>query len=222
MNQWVKLPESVIGTLIYFMMVEQNSPYFDIVALFKSYFVIGFPTLLCYAFQIIMIRGLWISVYSDGANAIAESICEVDPHLLIASVGVFVFNMLPSFSDWITATDIILRCKRCAYTQDAGDENIVYVTNLLATDGKRAIIFVFVNLLEGFVILALCYAGVGFLLSSGDINDVLLNSVSVIFILQIDDMARDAFQPDQVKCVTVCQGPCLSPSVSINYTNIEL
>lgn len=196
---WISLPHSVIGTLIYFVLVEQNSPFFKPLHVLKAYLVIGLPTLLCYMFQIVMIMELWNSVYGEnGANGIADGICAVDPLLLVASVGVFIFNMLPSFMEWITCTDIILFCKRCAYTQQASDEHKVWITNLLAISYKRAIIFVFVNLLEGFVILALCYAGVGFLLSSGDINDVLLNSVSVIFILQIDDMARDAFQPDQV------------------------
>lgn len=48
------------------------------------------------------------------------------------------------------------------------------------------------------IIIALSIVGVGYLLTSDDVQDLLMNSVSIVFILQIDDMARDAFQGDDI------------------------
>lgn len=201
-HPWVNLPESVMGTLVYFMMVEQNAPHFDLVAFMKAYLVIGFPTILCYFFQIVMIRGLYLAVYGDDAeqNIISDFICEIDSALLFSAIGVYVISMIPACEDWLNLSDIILFSKRVAYTQDASDdkEPRVFVTNLLAPWSRRLIVFALVNLLEGFIILALSYTGVGFLLSSDDVQDVLMNSVAIAFITDIDDMARDAYQTDQI------------------------
>lgn len=201
-HPWLTLPESVMGTLVYFMMVEQNAPHFDGMAFIKAYLVIGFPTILCYFFQIVMIRGLYLAVYGDGADPtiISDFICQIDSGLLFSAVGVYVISMIPAMEDWINLSDIILNCKRVAYTQDNDDDKDprIYITNLLLPYSRRLIIFAAVNLLEGFIILALSYTGVGFLLSSDDVQDVLMNSVAIAFITDIDDMARDAYQTDQI------------------------
>jgi len=201
-HPWVTLPQSVMGTLVYFMMVEQNAPHFDLSAFLKAYLVIGFPTILCYFFQIIMIRGLYLAVYGDGAdeNIISDFICQIDSALLFSAIGVYVISMIPAIEDWLNLSDIILFSQRVAYTQESKDDKDpkVYITNLLAPWSRRLIIFCIVNLLEGFIILALSYTGVGFLLSSDDVQDVLMNSVAIAFITDIDDMARDAYQTDQI------------------------
>lgn len=201
-HPWVNLPESVMGTLVYFMMVEQNAPHFDTIAFFKAYLVIGFPTILCYFFQIVMIRGLYLAVYGDNAqqNIISDFICEIDSCLLFSAIGVYFISMIPACEEWLNLSDIILHSQRVAYTQEASDDKNpkVYVTNLLAPWSRRLIVFCLVNLLEGFIILALSFTGVGFLLSSDDVQDVLMNSVAIAFITDIDDMARDAYQTDEI------------------------
>jgi len=100
-HPWVNLPQSVMGTLVYFMMVEQNAPHFDLSAFLKAYLVIGFPTILCYFFQIIMIRGLYLAVYGDGADAniISDFICQIDSALLFSAIGVYVISMIPAIED---------------------------------------------------------------------------------------------------------------------------
>lgn len=205
-HPWLNLPESVMGTLVYFMLVEQNGPHMHFLSFCKAYLVIGFPTVLCYFFQFVMIRGLWLAVYGDGgsddasANIIADFICTIDSNLLFSAVGVYIISMIPAFEDWINLTDIILNSQRVAYTQDANDDKNpkIFITNLLAPMSRRILIFVTVNFLEGLIILALSYVGIGFLLSSDDVQDVLMNSVAVAFIADIDDMARGAYQTDQI------------------------
>lgn len=201
-HPWQNLPESVMGTLVYFMMVEQNAPHFDLLAFTKAYLVIGFPTILCYFFQIIMIRGLYLAVYGEDSqeDIISDFICQIDSRLLFSAIGVYVISMIPAIEDWLNLSDIILFSKRVAYTQEKDDDKDpkVYVTNLLAPWTRRLIVFCLVNLLEGFIIVALSYTGVGFLLSSDDVQDVLMNSVAIAFITDIDDMARDAYQTDQI------------------------
>ena len=186
-------------------------------AFIKAYLVIGFPTILCYFFQIVMIRGLYLAVYGDGADPtiISDFICQIDSGLLFSAVGVYVISMIPAMEDWINLSDIILNCKRVAYTQDDDDDKDprIYITNLLLPYSRRLIIFAAVNLLEGFIILALSYTGVGFLLSSDDVQDVLMNSVAIAFITDIDDMARDAYQTDQI-------GMCVFIHASHTYIHI--
>jgi hypothetical protein len=192
---WDTLPTSVIGTLLYFIMVEQNSPNFDLYFSLKACIFIGFSTYMCYFLQYVMIIGLWNSVFGPEAEEIWKGICGISPLMLTAAICVYWISMIPSFNDMISTTDIILFCKRFAYTQD---DDKVYVTNMLATPAKRVIVFLLVNVIEMGIIIGLSIAGVGYLLTSDDVQDLLMNSVSIVFILQIDDMARDAFQSDEI------------------------
>lgn len=194
-KSWETLPSSVIGTLLYFIMVEQNSPNFDIYFSLKCAVLIGFSTYMCYFLQYIMIIGLWKSVFGAGSEAIWEGICGISPLMLTAAICVYWISMIPSFNDMISTTDIILFAKRFAYTQD---DDKVYVTKILATPAKRICVFILVNLIELGIMISLSIVGVGYLLTSDDVQDLLMNSVSIVFILQIDDMARDAFQSEEI------------------------
>ena len=189
------MPSSVIGTLLYFILVEQNSPNFDIYFSLKSAVLIGFSTYMCYFLQYVMIIGLWKSVFGAEAADLWKGICGISPMMLTAAICVYWISMVPSFNDMISTTDIILFCKQFAYTQD--DEK-VYVTKVLATPAKRVAVFLLVNVIELGIIISLSIVGVGYLLTSDDVQDLLMNSVSIVFILQIDDMARDAFQSEEV------------------------
>lgn len=46
-------PGSVIGTLLYFLKVEQNTPNFDVISTLKAIFLIGFPTYVTYVVQVV-------------------------------------------------------------------------------------------------------------------------------------------------------------------------
>lgn len=203
-NTWISLPPSVIGTLLYFLYIEQNSPNFDLFTSVKCMLLIGFSTYMTYALQIVVIYGLYLAVFKeedDGSNSISDSICFIDQNLLIAAITVFWISMWPSFTYLLQELDIIMFSKRVAYTQDikdGADDSEVFVTNILSTPSKRLFIFLFVNLIEICVVLATCFVGVGYLLSSDGVENLLMNSVSIVFIVQIDDMARDAFQNPEI------------------------
>jgi hypothetical protein len=176
-------------------MVEQNSPRFHLLPSIKALILIGFPTYLIYGIQIVMIFGLWTSVYiEDGTATIGDSICNIPSRMLVAAIAAYWISMIPSFKDLICWADVVLHSKRVAYCQD----DPVYVANLHSPASKRLFVFLSVIFIELILLLTLCYVGVGYLLSSDDIEDLLMNSVSVVFIMQIDDMARDAFQLDEV------------------------
>ena len=192
---WDTLPSSVIGTLLYFLLVEQNSPNFDLYFSMKSVILIGFSTYMCYFLQYVMIIGLWNSVFGAQSEELWKGICGISPLMLTSAICVYWISMIPSFNDMINTSDIILFCKRFAYTQD---DDKVYVTKVLATPAKRIAVFLLVNMIELGIIFSLSIVGVGYLLTSDDVQDLLMNSVSIVFILQIDDMARDAFQSDEV------------------------
>ena len=142
-----------------------------------------------------MIIGLWRSVFGPESEELWKGICGINPLMLTAAICVYWISMIPSFNDMISTTDIILFCKKFAYTQE---DDKVYVTKMLATPAKRIAVFILVNMIELGIIISLSIVGVGYLLTSDDVQDLLMNSVSIVFILQIDDMARDAFQSDEV------------------------
>lgn len=204
-NTWICFPPSVIGTLLYFLFIEQNSPNFDLFTSVKAMILIGFSTFMTYCLQFVVIYGLYLAVWAptgdDGENSISDSICIIDRNLLLAAICVFWISMWPSFTYILQELDIIMFSKRVAYTQDikdGTDDADVFITNILCTPSKRLFIFLFVNLIEMCVVIATCIVGVGYLLSSDGVENLLMNSVSIVFIVQIDDMARDAFQNPEI------------------------
>jgi len=198
---WAALPGSVIGTLLYFMKIEQNTPNFDLLSSLKAIFLIGFPTFITYVVQFLFVFGILESIYAvgdNGENAIADSICNISPYLLCAAIFTFAISMLPTYRGVFQSIDIVFNSKRVAYTESGDSDDTIFVTNLLAPVSKRWLIFVSVNLFELFLALILTWCGIGYILSSDDVDDVLMNSLSVVFIMSIDDMACEAFQPQVI------------------------
>ena len=163
--------------------------------------LIGFPTYVTYLVQFLFVFGILQGIYtvgSDGQNAIGDSICNISPYLLCAAIFTFAISMLPTYRGVFQSIDIVLRSKRVAYTESMDSENTVFITNLLAPTSKRWLIFLTVNLFELFLALILTWCGIGYILSSDDVDDVLMNSLSVVFIMSIDDMAYTAFQTEHI------------------------
>ena len=195
-------------------MIEQNSANFDLMATMKAIFIIGFPTYLTYVTQAIMLMGLWVTVFpGDDMSAVYDSICVIDSSLLYSALLVFWITMGPSYIYVMRSVCMILFSKRVSYTQDMDNGN-VYVLQLQIPMTKRLFIFVFVSLVElvsccciesslFFKLnqsLSCCYffleimkvlllltsaVGVGYLVSSDDIEDLITNSVSIVFIMQV-------------------------------------
>ena len=83
-KRWATLPDSVIGTLLYFLKIEQNTPNFDVFSTLKAIILIGFPTYVTYCVQFLFVYGLYMSTFTpvendDGVmeNKIADSICGI-------------------------------------------------------------------------------------------------------------------------------------------------
>lgn len=199
---WAPLPGSVIGTLLYFLKVEQNTPNFDVISTLKAIFLIGFPTYVTYVVQFLFVFGILQGIYQigpDDKNAIGDSICDISPNLLIAAIFTYAVSMVPTYTEIMRSIDIVFNAKRVAYTAAASaDEGTVFITNLLAPLSKRMVIFCFVSLIEVILVILLTICGIGYILSSDDVDDVLMNSLSVVFIMTIDDMACQAFQTDTI------------------------
>ena len=178
------------------MKVEQNTPNFDVLSTLKAIFLIGFPTYVTYIVQFLFVFGILNGIYEvgpDGNNAIGDSICEINPNLLIAAVFTYAVSMVPTYREIMQSVDIVFNSKRVAYTATA-DDGFVFITNLLAPLSKRFLIFFTVSLIEVVLVILLTICGVGYILSSDGVDDVLMNSLSVVFIMTIDDMACQAFQ----------------------------
>jgi len=150
--------------------------------------------------QFLFVFGILNGIYEvgpDGNNAIGDSICEINPNLLIAAVFTYAVSMVPTYREIMQSVDIVFNSKRVAYTATA-DDGFVFITNLLAPLSKRFLIFFTVSLIEVVLVILLTICGVGYILSSDGVDDVLMNSLSVVFIMTIDDMACEAFQTSTI------------------------
>jgi hypothetical protein len=170
---WAPLPQTLICTLLYFLLVEQNSPSFDIFATLKAIIIIGLPGYLVYAFQFTVLSWLRSEVFlshdestlpsqsgSDDSTLLSRNVCEGDPSLLLSVLAIIWYVLAPRFSDITREFDIVLFSKRVAYTQEQGH---VYITNVLATPTKRLFVYIFVNLIELIFVFYAAYTLIGYL-----------------------------------------------------------
>jgi hypothetical protein len=193
--EWISLPQSVIGTLLYFLLVEQNYATFDLYYTSKASFLIGLPVYLTFIMQFLFIRGLWSSVFI--ATNFTDS-CNIDITLLIAAVSVYLINMVPSFRNIYEEFNIVLYSKRVAYVHDITDDDEVYVVPIVAPLSKRIFMCSLVLSFEAILVVLCTIVGCCYILSSDSAENLLINCLSVNFIMDIDDMARGAFQREVI------------------------
>ena len=112
-HHWLKLPESVNGPLLYFILVEMNSTQFDLWAYVEALVVVGTPVYITYAFQIIFVYCLWEALF--GADGTFNEICSLNPALLITAVSVFVIFQVPAFVTVSREASIVLTSHTCAF-----------------------------------------------------------------------------------------------------------
>jgi len=198
-KNWEPLPQTLVCTLLYFLLVEQNSPSFDIFATLKAIIIIGLPSFITYCLQFLVLW--WVRseanlLTDDNEDTLFdENLCKNDPSLLVAILGVFWYVMVPRFSGLLQEFDIVLFSKRVAYTHDNA---FVHITNVLATPTKRLFIFVFVNTIEAFFIAFTSYVLVGYLLSSSGVSGLLQNAVCSFLVLQIGLIARKYLHSEDI------------------------
>merc|ERR1711871_1687574 len=63
---------------------------------------------------------------------------------------------------------------------------------------KKILTFMVVVVPESLILLSLLYVGAGFILTSKDIGTIIINSVAITFIMDIDNFSSEAFQTEEV------------------------
>lgn len=193
---WKSLPDSVNGTLLYFLLVEQNTETFEIGEFVQLIFLMGLPVYLSFYFQATLIY--WVA---DVTPPLLESaFCDTDTWLQHAIIAVFLIFLYPSVTDIFVETYVTLRCTEVAmvHEEDDTEEPRIVVLQILAPMSKRLTIFFIAQFIESCILIAMTIVGSHFILSSDDVSDLIINSVALAFIMDIDNQAKDFFQPDFV------------------------
>ena len=87
-HEWNTLPDSVIGTLIYFLLVEHDGPDFNIWETVWILILVGFPVYFTYLIQVVILYELWTSLPSLG-DPINSGFCTNDYQLNLVALAFF-------------------------------------------------------------------------------------------------------------------------------------
>lgn len=190
---WVTLPGSVNGTLIYFLLVENNGPEFKPLQFLEGLFYVGFPVYFTF-----YIQGLLLYVLSLNVPAFATDvdICGTTAIVQHAIIMVFVIFLLPSLRSVFEEALVCLRCTKVTFPDEDPNRSILYT--LVNPTQKCILTFLLIVVPETLILMSLFYVGTGFILTSGDIGDVICNSVAIAFIMDIDNFSREAFESESV------------------------
>ena len=196
-NKWDSLPESVISTVIYFCLVEHNEPQFKFHEVLRILFQVGFPVYMVFSLQYVFILELYkfLPNFADDNN-----LCQKPVLLEISAISVFLIFLIPSSRSVITQSHIILGSQNVAYPikpenpDDDDAEEQMELQKLYSPISKRIFVWLAIVLFEILVLYGTFIIGVLFILTAATVDSVILASVSVNFIMDIDEMARDAFE----------------------------
>ena len=191
---WLNLPDSVNGTLIYFLLVENNTRVFSLWEFVQCLIYVGFPVFFTFYLQGLLLYTLWLNVppYTEAAT-----LCPTSVFVQQAVISIFIVFLVPSVVSIIRESLCILRSDRVAFVQEEDSEKMV-LYKLVNTDLKRALTFAVVVVPETTILLSLFYVGSGFVLTSESIGDIIINSVAISFIMDIDNFCVEAFQTEEV------------------------
>lgn len=191
---WLNLPDSVNGTLIYFLLVENNTRIFSLWEFVQCLIYVGFPVFFTFYLQGLLLYTLWLNVppYSE-----ADTLCPTSVFVQQAVISIFIIFLVPSITSILRESLCIMRSDRVAFQQEEDSEKMV-LYKLVNTDLKRALTFAVVVLPETLILLTLFYVGSGFVLTSESIGDIIINSVAIAFIMDIDNFCVEAFQTEEV------------------------
>jgi hypothetical protein len=110
---------------------------------------------------------------------------------------VFFIFIFPSVKSITTETFVILFSKKVAFTHEA-DSDTVTLHELRAPMSKRIFSWVMIVLPEICILGVVSFTGIAYVMTSEGIANIIINSVSVCFVMDIDNMAREALQSDTV------------------------
>lgn len=193
-KSWINLPSSVNGTLIYFLLVENNSWAFETWPYITSLFFVGTPVFVTFYLQFLLLITIWASVPNYDED---ENICKTSSWVQWAVMGNFMIILTPSLVSILNETLCILRSDRVAFQSEDDIDNMVLYT--LKNDGfKKYLTFFLIVVPETIILIMLLYIGSGFILTSESMGDIIINSVAVAFIMDIDNFCVEAFQLDGV------------------------
>ena len=96
-DSWIKLPDSVNGTLIYFLMVENNNTDIDMWDLIQCFIHVGGPVWYTFYMQFLLLFTVWGSIPSFSGEYGNNIICEeTDYHVQWAVIAIFMIFLIPS------------------------------------------------------------------------------------------------------------------------------
>lgn len=190
---WSSLPDSINGTLIYMLLVEQNTKTWQSGEYFQLAFLTGMPVFFTFWIQGLLIY--WISditpQYED------SSICIHSALLQHAVMMVYILFMYPSLTDIITESYVCLRASRVAMKhQEKEDKILLY--HIRAPFTKRLMTFLLVPAIEACILTAMTIVGAKFIITCAKTSDLIINSMAVAFVMDVDNMSREFFQLESV------------------------
>ena len=93
-------------------------------------------------------------------------------------------------------------------------EDDITLQNVLAPFHKRLLLWALVVVPEFIILVFVCITGIAYVMTSEGVENIIINSVSICFVMDIDNMARNALQTetmsehvDQVRFDTTLQKP---------------
>jgi len=197
-KSWIKLPDSVNGTLIYFLLVENNNIDIEMWDLVKCFIHVGGPVWYTFYMQFLLLFTVYGSIPNFSEHYGNNIICvETDYHVQWAVIAIFMIFLIPSLRSIYREFLIIMKSREVAF-QNPDDEERYIVYVLKNSDIKKYIALFTVVLPETLVLLILLYVGSGFILTSKDIGTIIINSVAIAFIMDIDNFSGEAFQTEVV------------------------
>ena len=193
-KSWMKLPSSVNGTLIYFLLVECNSERMEMIPYLKSLFYVGCPVFVTFYLQLLFLYTIWLSVPEFQTDA---NICGTSGYVQMAVMGIFMIILMPSVDAVTRESLACLRANRVCFTMEDDKDNVI-LYSLLNPEEKRYLTFFLIVVPETCILAFLWYVGSGFILTSESMGDIIINSVAIAFIMDIDNFCVEAFQTEGV------------------------
>jgi len=151
---WVHLPDSVIATLIYFLLVENNEYDFQIFEVLRGMLFVGFPVYFTFFLQATYVYELWLFIpnFSDD-----DKLCQLDWELEIAAISVFFIFLFPSVHSIIHESYIVFVGDKVCQTDEETEAKMV--TKLHSPMSKRIFIWFTIVAIELTILCSVFFVG---------------------------------------------------------------
>jgi hypothetical protein len=158
-KSWITLPSSVNGTLIYFLLVENNREEFVLWDFIQCLLFVGFPVFFTFYLQALLLFAIWLNVPSFSTD---DNICGTNAMVQWAVVGIFMIFLIPSVKSIVKETLCILRTGRIAFQREEDADQTV-VCKLVNSEAKKSLTFFLIVAPEFTILFFLWYVGSGFM-----------------------------------------------------------